>query len=196
MQRGSEATLVFLCLVTGVAGRTTVAGKVDCETVVRNVGRNLDLSSVHSKWLNCQDCEVVVHIDEQSQGSACVLYVGKKYFDVGVGNECRASSSAGGFQVFQSIPRWSCIPEGREGERHRHTGEHVRRGQSHEAAAREVEWFLLVDAGAVRKLWTTARRQSNHSDRGKQCSNSHRRSVAGTSLDWWVFGKWWIRVET
>ena len=88
MQRGGGATLVFLCFVTGVAGRTTVAGKVAYETVVRSVGRNLDLISFDSKWLNCQDCEVVVHIDEQSQGSACVLHVGKKYFDVGAGNEC------------------------------------------------------------------------------------------------------------
>ena len=46
MQRGSGATLVFLRLVTGEAGRTTVAGKVAYETVVRSVGRNLDLSSV------------------------------------------------------------------------------------------------------------------------------------------------------
>ena len=81
MQRGSGATLVFLRLVTGEAGRTTVAGKVAYETVVRSVGRNLDLSSVD-----------VVELPRRRIGGAHV----KKYFDVGAGDECRASSSAGG----------------------------------------------------------------------------------------------------
>ena len=123
---------MFLCLVTAVAGRTTVAGKVDDETVLRSVGRNLDPSSVDSKRVNCQDGELVVHIDEQSQGIACVVHVGKKYFDVGAGDECRASSSAGGFKCeYQGVPgddrrrggasgsgnrpRWSCIQEARRG---------------------------------------------------------------------------------
>ena len=65
MQHGTEATLVFLRLVTAPAGKTTVAGKVNCETVVRSVGRNLDLRSLDSKWWNCQDFQVVVRIDEQ-----------------------------------------------------------------------------------------------------------------------------------
>ena len=77
---------------------------------------------------------------------------------------CRRFQVVREYQVFQSMtgeeeasrsgnrPRWSCIPEGREEERHRHTGEHVRRGQSHEAGGRVVEWCLRVDAGAVRKL--------------------------------------------
>ena len=68
------------------------------------------------------------------------------------------------YQVFQSmtgeeeaLPVAEIAQDGaayksREEERHRHTGEHVRRGQSHEAGAREVEWCLRVDAGAVRKL--------------------------------------------
>ena len=39
---------------------------------------------------------MVVRIDEQSHGIACVVHVGKKDLDVGAGDECRASSSAGG----------------------------------------------------------------------------------------------------
>ena len=48
--------MVFLCSVIATAitvvGKSTVAGKVDDETVVRSVGRNIDLSSVNNKWVN------------------------------------------------------------------------------------------------------------------------------------------------
>ena len=67
------------------------------------------------------------------------------------------------YQVFQMTGEEEALPVAeiaqdgvaywrREEERHRHIGEHVRRGQSHEAGAREVEWCLRVDAGAVRKF--------------------------------------------
>ena len=153
MQHDGGATLVFLHLVTAVAGKTTVAVKVDYETVVQSVGRNLDLSSVDSRWLNCQDCQVVVRIDEESHGIACA-HVGKKDLDVGAGDECRASSSAGscvstrcsirggrrGSSCSGNRTGCSCTSEGCEEERHRCTGERVPRGQWHEAGAREVEW--------------------------------------------------------
>ena len=88
------ASLVFLCLAIAVTDKITVAGKVVFETVVSSVGRNLDLSSVDSKWLNYRGCEVLC-IDEQSRRIECVVHVGKEDLDVGDGDECRASSKCG-----------------------------------------------------------------------------------------------------
>ena len=61
MHHGSGATLVFLYVATTVAEMITVAGKVDCETVVRSVGKNRDLSRVDRKWSDYQgysDCDI------------------------------------------------------------------------------------------------------------------------------------------
>ena len=94
---------MFLCW-------TTVAGKVAFETVVRSVGRNLDLSSVGSMWLNHQECEVVVRADGQPRfcGVAYVVHVNDKMHessfhilhdsDVSDVDECQTSLSAGSFK--------------------------------------------------------------------------------------------------
>ena len=56
-----------------LSGETTVAGKIDHETVVRGVAQNIqivsfmdDFSSVDSEGLNHQDCEVPSHVGKQS----------------------------------------------------------------------------------------------------------------------------------
>ena len=71
------------------AGEITVTGKFDCETVVRGVVRNVgfdpcidDLSSVDSKGLNYQDCEVLVRINKHSPDIAGGVHVDKDDFDV------------------------------------------------------------------------------------------------------------------
>jgi len=77
-----------------VAGEITVAGKIDYETVVRGVVKNIgfdsftdDLSSVDSKGLNYQDCEVLVRINKQSPDIAGGVHVGKDDLDVGAGDQ-------------------------------------------------------------------------------------------------------------
>merc|ERR1712136_250203 len=77
-----------------VAGEITVAGKIDYETVVRGMGKNIgfdsfidDLSSVDSKGLNYQDCEVLVRINKQSPDIAGGVHVGKDDLDVGAGDQ-------------------------------------------------------------------------------------------------------------
>ena len=62
--------------------RDYVAGKIDYETVVRGVVKNIgfdsfvdDLSSVDSKGLNYQDCEVLVRIKKQSPDIADGVHV-------------------------------------------------------------------------------------------------------------------------
>ena len=71
-----------------------VAGKIDCETVVRGVVKNIgfdpfidDLSSVDSKGLNYQDCEVLVRVNKQSPDIAGGVHVGKDDFDVGASDQ-------------------------------------------------------------------------------------------------------------
>merc|ERR1711945_43311 len=78
----------------GVAGEITVAGKIDYDTVVRGVVKNIgfdsfidDLSSVDSKGLNYQDCEVLVRINKQSPDIAGGVHVGKDDLDVGAGDQ-------------------------------------------------------------------------------------------------------------
>ena len=77
-----------------VAGEITVDGKIDYETVVRGVVKNIgfdsfvdDLSSVDSKGLNYQDCEVLVRINKQSPDIAGGVHVGKDDLDVGAGDQ-------------------------------------------------------------------------------------------------------------
>merc|ERR1712064_250659 len=78
----------------GVAGEITVAGKIDYDTVVRGVVKNIgfdsfidDLSSVDSKGLNYQNCEVIVRINKQSPDIAGGVHVGKDDLDVGAGDQ-------------------------------------------------------------------------------------------------------------
>merc|ERR1712064_134355 len=78
----------------GVAGEITVAGKIDYDTVVRGVVKNIgfdsfidDLSSVDSKGLNYQNCEVLVRINKQSPDIAGGVHVGKDDLDVGAGDQ-------------------------------------------------------------------------------------------------------------
>ena len=75
-------------------GEITVAGKIDYDTVVRGVVKNIgfdsfidDLSSVDSKGLNYQDCEVLVRINKQSPDIAGGVHVGKDDLDVGAGDQ-------------------------------------------------------------------------------------------------------------
>ena len=77
-----------------VAGAVTVTEKIDCETVVRGVVRNVgfdpfidDLSSVDSKGLNFQDCEVLVRINKQSPEIAGGVHVCKDDFNVDAGDQ-------------------------------------------------------------------------------------------------------------
>ena len=66
------------------AGEITVAGKFHRETVVRDIriGSSIDdLSSVDSKGLIYQDCEVLFHVNEQSPEFAGGVDVGKDGLD-------------------------------------------------------------------------------------------------------------------
>ena len=72
-----------------VAGEITVAGKIDYETVVRGVVKNIGfdpftdvLSSVDGKGLLYQDCEVLVRINKPSLDIAGGVHVGKDDFNV------------------------------------------------------------------------------------------------------------------
>ena len=92
---------MFPCFAIIVAGMSTVAVKVDDETGVRSVGRNIGLSSVDIKGPNHQEWEVVLHIGEQQQfyGLAYVVHVKRERILLsGVGDERRASSGSGSFR--------------------------------------------------------------------------------------------------
>ena len=67
-----------------VAREITVTEKIDLETVVQSVVQKIgidsfidDLSSVDSKGLNCQDCEVLFHVNKQSTNITDSVHVGK-----------------------------------------------------------------------------------------------------------------------
>jgi len=71
-----------------------ITGKIDCETVVRGVVKNIgfdpfiyELRSVDSKGLNYQDCEVLVRINKQSPDIAGGVHVGKDDCDDDVGGQ-------------------------------------------------------------------------------------------------------------
>ena len=77
-----------------VFGEITTAGKIDYEAIVREQVREIgfdsfvdDLSSVKSKGLNCDDCEVLVRINKQSPDIAGGVHVGKSELDVGAGDQ-------------------------------------------------------------------------------------------------------------
>merc|ERR1719284_678024 len=77
-----------------VAGEITTQAKIDYEKVVRGVVQKIgfdsftdDLSSVDSKGLNYQDCEVLVRINKQSPDIAGGVHVGKDDLDVGAGDQ-------------------------------------------------------------------------------------------------------------
>eukprot|EP00527_Entomoneis_sp_CCMP2396_P000935 CAMPEP_0198143164 /NCGR_PEP_ID=MMETSP1443-20131203/5916_1 /TAXON_ID=186043 /ORGANISM="Entomoneis sp., Strain CCMP2396" /LENGTH=467 /DNA_ID=CAMNT_0043806333 /DNA_START=34 /DNA_END=1437 /DNA_ORIENTATION=- len=77
-----------------VFGEITTSGKIDYEAIVRAQVREIgftsfsdDLSSVTSKGLNCDDCEVLVRINKQSPDIAGGVHVGKSELDVGAGDQ-------------------------------------------------------------------------------------------------------------
>jgi S-adenosylmethionine synthetase len=77
-----------------VAGEITTQAKIDYEKVVRAVVKKIgfdsyedDLSSVDSKGLCDQTCEVMVRINKQSPDIAGGVHVGKSDLDVGAGDQ-------------------------------------------------------------------------------------------------------------
>ena len=169
-----------------MSSKSTVAGKVDDENVVQSVGRNIDLSSVDSKGPNYQDCEVVVHIDEQPQcyGIAYVVHVNGEDLDIRAGNECRASSSTRSFKRCTSTrvqvemttekdPAVEITFSQRDEERHGYQGERVPRGQRHEIRANDVVWCLRVVDRASTQL---DERRNSQSDWSRQCERSAERT--------------------
>jgi len=77
-----------------VFGEITTAGKIDYESIVRAQVREIgfdsfedDLSSVVSKGLSCDTCEVLVRINKQSPDIAGGVHVGKSDLDVGAGDQ-------------------------------------------------------------------------------------------------------------
>jgi len=77
-----------------VFGEITTAGKIDYEKIVREQVREIgfdsfvdDLSSVDSKGLSCDTCEVLVRINKQSPDIAGGVHVGKSELDVGAGDQ-------------------------------------------------------------------------------------------------------------
>merc|ERR1712193_4628 len=77
-----------------VAGEITTKAKMDYEKVVRGVVEKIgfdsyvdDLSSVDSKGLSCDTCEVLVKINKQSPDIAGGVHVGKEDLDVGAGDQ-------------------------------------------------------------------------------------------------------------
>jgi S-adenosylmethionine synthetase len=77
-----------------VLGEITTKAKLDYDAIVRGAVRNIgfdsfvdDLSSVNSKGLNCDDCEVLVRINKQSPDIAGGVHVGKSELEVGAGDQ-------------------------------------------------------------------------------------------------------------
>ena len=77
-----------------VFGEITTGAKLDYDTIVRNEVRKIgfssfedDLSSVNSKGLSCDSCEVLVRINKQSPDIAGGVHVGKSDLDVGAGDQ-------------------------------------------------------------------------------------------------------------
>jgi len=80
--------------VVMVAGEIMLLGKwitgLSCEALCRTSDLTLSLttcSSVDSKGLNYQDCEVLVRIKKQSPDIADGVHVGKDDLDVGAGDQ-------------------------------------------------------------------------------------------------------------
>jgi len=77
-----------------VFGEITTAAKLDYDKIVRQEVRKIgfdsfvdDLSSVDSKGLSCDSCEVQVRINKQSPDIAGGVHVGKSDLDVGAGDQ-------------------------------------------------------------------------------------------------------------
>jgi len=77
-----------------VLGEITTKAKLDYNDIVRKAVRHIgfdsfvdDLSSVDSKGLNCDDCEVLVRINKQSPDIAGGVHVGRDADDVGAGDQ-------------------------------------------------------------------------------------------------------------
>merc|ERR1719361_3167862 len=77
-----------------VLGEISTAATLDYEKIVRDQIREIgfdsfedDLSSVDSKGLSCDSCEVLVRINKQSPDIAGGVHVGKSDLDVGAGDQ-------------------------------------------------------------------------------------------------------------
>lgn len=77
-----------------VFGEISTAANLDYEKIVRDQVREIgfssfidDLSSVESKGLSCDTCEVLVRINKQSPDIAGGVHVGKDDMDVGAGDQ-------------------------------------------------------------------------------------------------------------
>ena len=80
--------MVMLC------GEITTEAKLDYEAIVRKAVKNIgfdsyvdDMSSVDSKGINCDDCEVIIRINKQSPDIAGGVHVGRDEMDVGAGDQ-------------------------------------------------------------------------------------------------------------
>merc|ERR1711904_135977 len=77
-----------------VFGEITTQAKLDYDKIVRAEVKKIgfdsfvdDLSSVDSKGLSCDSCEVLVRINKQSPDIAGGVHVGKSDLDVGAGDQ-------------------------------------------------------------------------------------------------------------
>merc|ERR1719247_4051170 len=77
-----------------VFGEITTKAQLDYDRIVRNEVKKIgfdsfedDLSSVKSKGLSCDTCEVLVRINKQSPDIAGGVHVGKSDLDVGAGDQ-------------------------------------------------------------------------------------------------------------
>merc|ERR1712232_596884 len=77
-----------------VFGEITTQAKLDYDKIVRKEVQKIgfdsfvdDLSSVDSKGLSCETCEVLVRINKQSPDIAGGVHVGKSDLDVGAGDQ-------------------------------------------------------------------------------------------------------------
>jgi len=77
-----------------VFGEITTQAKLDYDKIVRQEVKKIgfdsfvdDLSSVDSKGLSCDSCEVLVRINKQSPDIAGGVHVGKSDLDVGAGDQ-------------------------------------------------------------------------------------------------------------
>ena len=77
-----------------VFGEITTKAQLDYDAIVRKEVRKIgfdsfvdDLSSVESKGLSCDTCEVLVRINKQSPDIAGGVHVGKSDLDVGAGDQ-------------------------------------------------------------------------------------------------------------
>merc|ERR1712086_55398 len=77
-----------------VFGEISTAANLDYEKIVRAQVKEIgfssfvdDLSSVESKGLSCETCEVLVRINKQSPDIAGGVHIGKSDLDVGAGDQ-------------------------------------------------------------------------------------------------------------